>query len=245
MFERKWQSLPRFQRTRGVLRLLALWVAHAYQEEHRKALREPLITLGSAPLENPTFRAAMTVRPEHTVLKPGEQASFTCGAEDQYGQQFELPRLEWSATGEAVTAEGLFTAAESLGQFTVRVAAEGIEAIAEIRVTKEDDRQRVLEYREQRLAAGISPGTVNLDVTILGSMFNWAVKCRIIGSNPIKGVSYCQRRTYGDAPRTEHTGGGSVFGSLPPRSRQTGCRPWPLGLLDPRPLLPTRWVEAE
>lgn len=59
VFERKWQSLPRFQRTRGILRLLALWVAHAYQEEHRKAMREPLITLGSAPLEDPIFRSAM------------------------------------------------------------------------------------------------------------------------------------------------------------------------------------------
>ncbi len=59
VFERKWQSLPRFQRTRGVLRLLALWVAHAYQEEHRKAMREPLITLGSAPLENALFRSAL------------------------------------------------------------------------------------------------------------------------------------------------------------------------------------------
>jgi hypothetical protein len=59
VFERKWQSLPRFQRTRGVLRLLALWVAHNHQEEHRKATREPLITLGLAPLDNPTFRAAL------------------------------------------------------------------------------------------------------------------------------------------------------------------------------------------
>ncbi|MCH8840527.1 MAG: DUF499 domain-containing protein, partial [Planctomycetes bacterium] len=59
VFERKWQSLPRFQRTRGILRLLALWVAHAYQEQHRKAMREPLITLGSAPLENPIFRSAL------------------------------------------------------------------------------------------------------------------------------------------------------------------------------------------
>ena len=59
VFERKWQSLPRFQRTRGVLCLLALWVAHAAQEEYRKATREPLITLGSAPLENPHFRSAM------------------------------------------------------------------------------------------------------------------------------------------------------------------------------------------
>jgi hypothetical protein len=59
LFERKWQSLPRFQRTRGILRLLALWVAHNHQEEHRKATREPLITLGLAPLSDPTFRAAL------------------------------------------------------------------------------------------------------------------------------------------------------------------------------------------
>ncbi len=59
VFERKWQSLPRFQRTRGVLRMLALWVAHNYQEEHRKATNEPLITLGLAPLQDPTFRTAM------------------------------------------------------------------------------------------------------------------------------------------------------------------------------------------
>jgi hypothetical protein len=59
VFERKWQSLPRFQRTRGVLRLLALWVSHNYQEEHRKNSQEPLITLGLAPLDNPLFRAAV------------------------------------------------------------------------------------------------------------------------------------------------------------------------------------------
>lgn len=59
VFERKWQSLARFQRTRGVLRLLALWVARNHQEEHRKATREPLITLGLAPLQDPIFRAAL------------------------------------------------------------------------------------------------------------------------------------------------------------------------------------------
>lgn len=59
VFERKWQSLPRFQRTRGVLRLLALWVAHNFQEEHRQVSNEPLITLGLAPFENPIFRAAL------------------------------------------------------------------------------------------------------------------------------------------------------------------------------------------
>ena len=59
VFERKWQTLPRFQRTRGILRLLALWVARAYQDEHRQAFREPLITLGSAPLDDQSFRDAV------------------------------------------------------------------------------------------------------------------------------------------------------------------------------------------
>lgn len=59
VFQRKWQSLPRFQRTRGILRLLALWVARAYQQEHQKNSREPLITLGSAPLADQTFRDAL------------------------------------------------------------------------------------------------------------------------------------------------------------------------------------------
>jgi hypothetical protein len=59
VFERKWQSLPRFQRTRGILRLLALWVANSFQEEHRKASKDPLIMLGTAPLHDQFFRTAM------------------------------------------------------------------------------------------------------------------------------------------------------------------------------------------
>ncbi len=59
VFERKWQSLPSFQRTRGVLRLLALWVSFAHREAYRTAARDPLIGLGSAPLEEPLLRAAV------------------------------------------------------------------------------------------------------------------------------------------------------------------------------------------
>ena len=53
------RALPRFQQTRGVLRLLALWVSHAYVEGFKGAHKDPLITLGTAPLEDPTFRAAV------------------------------------------------------------------------------------------------------------------------------------------------------------------------------------------
>lgn len=59
VFERKWQALPRFQRTRGVLRMLALWVARSYSEVNKTGSRDPLIGLGSAPLEDPMFRTAV------------------------------------------------------------------------------------------------------------------------------------------------------------------------------------------
>ena len=59
VFERKWRALPRFQQTRGVLRLLALWVSKAYSEGYKGAHKDPLITLGTAPLEDALFRAAV------------------------------------------------------------------------------------------------------------------------------------------------------------------------------------------
>ncbi len=59
VFERKWQELPRFQRTRGVLRLLALWVSNAYRKGFEGAHRDPLIEPGTAPLEDPLFRTAV------------------------------------------------------------------------------------------------------------------------------------------------------------------------------------------
>jgi hypothetical protein len=58
VFDRKWRSLPRFQQTRGVLRLLALWVSASFQG-YKGGAQDPLIMLGSAPFENPLFRAAV------------------------------------------------------------------------------------------------------------------------------------------------------------------------------------------
>jgi Protein of unknown function (DUF499) len=59
VFERKWQSLPSFQRTRGVLRLLAQWVADAYEDGFQYNLTDPLIALGTAPLDDQFFRTAV------------------------------------------------------------------------------------------------------------------------------------------------------------------------------------------
>jgi hypothetical protein len=70
VFERKWQGLPRFQQTRGVLRLLALWVSKAYSEGYKGAHKDPLISLGTAPLEDPLFRAALFEQLGETRLEP-------------------------------------------------------------------------------------------------------------------------------------------------------------------------------
>lgn len=59
VFQRKWQALPQYQQTRGTLAMLAQWIAWAYREGFMKARREPLITLGSAPLHDIGFRSTI------------------------------------------------------------------------------------------------------------------------------------------------------------------------------------------
>jgi hypothetical protein len=70
VFERKWQGLPRFQQTRGVLRLLALWVSKAYADGYKGAHKDPLISLGTAPLEDALFRAALFEQLGEARLEP-------------------------------------------------------------------------------------------------------------------------------------------------------------------------------
>jgi hypothetical protein len=57
VFQRKWQALPQYQQTRGTLAMLAQWISWAYRDGFTHARREPLITLGSAPLEAREFRS--------------------------------------------------------------------------------------------------------------------------------------------------------------------------------------------
>ena len=51
VFQRKWQSLKQFQQTRGTLAMFAQWISWAFRQGYMQARREPLLTLGSAPLE--------------------------------------------------------------------------------------------------------------------------------------------------------------------------------------------------
>src|ERR1022692_3417539 len=94
VFERKWQALPRFQQTRGILRLLALWVAKTYQAGFKGAHRDALIGLGTAPLDDPQFRAALFEQLGEHRLEAAVTTDI-CGKKDSHAV-----RLDHDATEE-------------------------------------------------------------------------------------------------------------------------------------------------
>lgn len=100
VFERKWQSVPKFQQTRGVLRMLALWVSHAYTAAYKKAHPDPLIALGTAPLGDPIFRAAVFEQLGNRAL----EAAVTTDIIGRKGSHAGM--LDEEAT-EAIKAENL------------------------------------------------------------------------------------------------------------------------------------------
>lgn len=88
VFERKWQQLPRFQRTRGILRLLALWVSKAYSDGYKGAHRDPLIGLGTAPLDDPFFRMAVFEQLGEDRLE-GAVTTDICGNEGSHAERLD------------------------------------------------------------------------------------------------------------------------------------------------------------
>ena len=88
VFERKWQELPRFQQTRGVLRMLALWVSKAYQEGYKGAHKDLLIGMGTAPLDDPMFRAAIFEQLGESRLE-GAVTTDICGKKDAHAVRLD------------------------------------------------------------------------------------------------------------------------------------------------------------
>ncbi|PSB02352.1 ATP-binding protein [Merismopedia glauca] len=88
VFERKWAALPRFQRTRGILRLLALWVSRAYVEGFQGAHKDPLVTLGTAPLDDPMFRSAAFEQMGENRLETAVTTDI-CGKKDSHALRFD------------------------------------------------------------------------------------------------------------------------------------------------------------
>jgi len=93
VFERKWQGMPRFQQTRGILRLLALWVSDAYQKGFKGAQKDPIIGLGSAPLDDPTFRAAVFEQLGEAKLE-GALTTDICGKKESHAIRLDAEAVD-------------------------------------------------------------------------------------------------------------------------------------------------------
>ena len=93
VFERKWRALPRFQETRGILRLLALWVSRAYPEGYKGNHRDPLIGLGTTPLDDPLFRAAAFEQLGEPKLE-GAVTTDICGKNDAHALRLDKEAVE-------------------------------------------------------------------------------------------------------------------------------------------------------
>jgi hypothetical protein len=93
VFERKWASLPTFQRTRGVLRMLALWLNRAYTESYQKTYRDPLITLGTAPLEDSLFRSAVFDQLGERRLETAITSDI-CGKDDSHAVRLDREDID-------------------------------------------------------------------------------------------------------------------------------------------------------
>lgn len=93
VFDRKWKSLPRFQQTRGILRLLALWVSHAYQDGFQNNRKDPLIGLGSAPLDNPFFRSATFEQLGNNGLEAAVTTDI-CGKPDAFAIRLDQEAMD-------------------------------------------------------------------------------------------------------------------------------------------------------
>src|ERR1700730_8460043 len=93
VFERKWQALPRFQQTRGVLRLLALWVSRAYQQGFKGAHKDALIGLGTAPLDDSQFRAVMFEQLGEHRLEAAVTTDI-CGKKDAHAVRLDGDAVE-------------------------------------------------------------------------------------------------------------------------------------------------------
>jgi len=71
-----------------VLRLLALWVSKAYQEGYKGAHHDPLIGLGTAPLEDSFFRTAVFEQLGESRLE-GAVTTDICGKDDSHSVQMD------------------------------------------------------------------------------------------------------------------------------------------------------------
>lgn len=115
-------------------------------------------------------------------------------------EQRSLGLLDNAVTIKELREKFMTYAKTTLRPATVRRYRTSMDAIVEsmgMRKVSQLSFEVVSEFRQERLATGLTPRSVNIDVVTLNSMLNWAVEHKVIASNPIKGMRHLRH----DHPR--------------------------------------------
>ncbi len=118
VFQRKWQGLSQYQQTRGTLAMFAQWISLAAKDSFLKARREPLITLGSAPLDLPEFRAVVLGQ----VGEPRLEAAIETDLVSEHSHAKALDADSKGPLNDIHRRVGLAILFESSGGMTEKVA---------------------------------------------------------------------------------------------------------------------------
>jgi hypothetical protein len=86
--------------------------------------------------EKPPVLASLVVSPSSAQIQPGKKQAYVVRGVDQYGQDIAVAGMEWKATGGAIDRDGVFTAAQDEGSFTVTANSGAVKGSAMLDVVK-------------------------------------------------------------------------------------------------------------
>lgn len=94
-------------------------------EEARKCIEPPALKY-------------LEVRPDQASVSPGKSQSFTFRGLDQYGQEYPVESVTWSATGGEIDGNGVFRAGEDEGEFWISVTSGPTKSTVRVKVNRQE-----------------------------------------------------------------------------------------------------------
>jgi len=86
----------------------------------------------------PAELTKILISPPQIYIQPGKKQAFMGRGFDQFSRDFELGKIEWSATGGEISKSGVFQAGQDEGNFIIIAKSNKTSGEAAITIAKED-----------------------------------------------------------------------------------------------------------
>ena len=98
----------------------------------------------------PPELACVIITPSPVHLQPGKKQTFAAKGLDQFGRDFEVGRVEWSATGGEIPKNGVFEAGKDEGNFLVTAKAGKVSGEATVSIGKGEEKPKLPFFQKER-----------------------------------------------------------------------------------------------